>query len=34
MKRLTDRVRASFDIIGLVGGAAIFAGFLTLMAMH
>jgi hypothetical protein len=34
MKRFRDSVRASFDVIGLVGGAAIFVGFLAMMAMH
>jgi len=34
MKRFTEKLRSSFDIIGLVGGAAIVAGFLTLMALH
>ncbi|MEI9987999.1 MAG: hypothetical protein WDN69_35800 [Aliidongia sp.] len=34
MKRLSQRVRASFDVIGLIGGAAIFFGFLALMALH
>jgi hypothetical protein len=31
MKRFRDSFRASFDVIGLVGGAAIFVGFLALM---
>jgi hypothetical protein len=34
MKRFRDSVRASFDLIGLVGGAAIVAGFLVLMALR
>jgi hypothetical protein len=28
------RFRDILDVIGLVGGAAIFVGFLTLMAIH
>lgn len=28
------RFHEFFDVIGLVGGAAIFVGFLTLMALH
>jgi len=28
------RFRESFDVLGLLGGAAIFVGFLALMAFH
>ena len=28
------RFRDSFEVLGLVGGAAIFVGFLALMAFH
>jgi hypothetical protein len=28
------RLRGWFDIIGLVAGAAVFLGFLTMMAVH
>jgi hypothetical protein len=34
MSRLTQRIRSSLDVIGLVGGAVIFVGFVALMAMH
>jgi|GEM_PF-5617901 hypothetical protein len=34
MKRILDGVRASLDVIGLVGGALIFAGFILMMALR
>jgi hypothetical protein len=34
MSRLTKQIRGSFDVIGLVGAAVIFVGFVALMALH
>jgi hypothetical protein len=34
MSKMAQKIRGSFEIIGLVGGAAIFVGFIAMMAMR
>jgi hypothetical protein len=34
MNRLTQKIRGSFDVIGLIGAAAIVVGFFAMMALH
>jgi len=34
MNRLTKKIRGSLDVIGLLGGAALFMGFIAMMAFH
>lgn len=34
MAKLKQKIRGSLDVIGLLGGAALFMGFVAMMALH